>query len=865
MPKLEITDVQIDNYNDTVDKFNQFDSGLNIICGANEIGKSTLMSFIKNIFTREKSDAKGYIKCNLDGKDIKLFANKNKLKENEPYLEKITSHSFKTGFIINLDDLVKAKKSDSEELINTIKDSSGNAVNIKETEYKDYIYGKKQDFTLTGTNKASKPFEQQFENLKELDNKIKELQSKEEEYNCVCKNLENIETEIKELEAQYECSNILFNKTKLKKEIETIKINEKLLENKQKLEAIRETYGAYNTLSKNSENIKNKLQEYKTIYTEKFEELNRIEQFDDEKLENFEINQENLKIAKTLADKDNSLKNEQAHVQKELQSHKDKIDEYDFELKNIQDNLNALGITNFDDYTNDKLLIENHLANYCKLSDDMRKNGESMNKNKNFDYSLFFMLLFGGIILACIGSLILHFHESIRYMLIALILVSISGINTAVMQKLEKKSGINNSYLKSLQNSKIAITTLSKRNKLGECSDENFVVDANCNLDKMKEQISEYKLITNEKTKIETNKKKEESEITKCNEKLSEINKEVENINKNITEFLNKVGVLDIKVYQDIYEYIKDIKQNQTKINETEAELEKISQIAEQFVKDINSFIAECRLDDIPALNKYESEHFDETLKTIQECFERNLADNRLKTEKENIINRFNKELEKFDYEISEISEEILSELETKLQQSKEQRIIYKQEIETLSQVESLVELKNKKNAELAKLKNKLNNLMTKEIVYNVILKSKEKFNENQPNLVSAEEYLSKITNNKYSKIDFENKNISGTNIKEKDWDNLSRGTKEQLYLALRLGFADNYSKDKDGNSNGLPNLPLIIDDAFVNFDIERTGAVLRCLAEFAKTNQVLFFTCHTKMITEILTTEKIKHHCIEL
>ncbi len=39
MHKLEITDVQIDNYNETVDKLNKFDSGLNVICGANEIGK----------------------------------------------------------------------------------------------------------------------------------------------------------------------------------------------------------------------------------------------------------------------------------------------------------------------------------------------------------------------------------------------------------------------------------------------------------------------------------------------------------------------------------------------------------------------------------------------------------------------------------------------------------------------------------------------------------------------------------------------------------------------------------------------------------------------------------------------------------
>ncbi len=118
MTKLEITNVQIDNYNDTNNQLNKFDSGLNIVCGSNEAGKSTLMKFIKNIFIREKSDAKGYVKCSYNGNEFKLTP--DNLKENEQYLEDITAHSFKTGFVIDLDDLIYAKSSDSEELVNVI-------------------------------------------------------------------------------------------------------------------------------------------------------------------------------------------------------------------------------------------------------------------------------------------------------------------------------------------------------------------------------------------------------------------------------------------------------------------------------------------------------------------------------------------------------------------------------------------------------------------------------------------------------------------------------------------------------------------------------------------------------------------------
>ena len=64
---FEIKEVQIDSYNDTHNKLiNSFVNGLNIICGPNEIGKSTLMSFIKNVFIRQKTDANNHNKSKVD-------------------------------------------------------------------------------------------------------------------------------------------------------------------------------------------------------------------------------------------------------------------------------------------------------------------------------------------------------------------------------------------------------------------------------------------------------------------------------------------------------------------------------------------------------------------------------------------------------------------------------------------------------------------------------------------------------------------------------------------------------------------------------------------------------------------------------
>jgi uncharacterized protein YhaN len=74
--------------------------------------------------------------------------------------------------------------------------------------------------------------------------------------------------------------------------------------------------------------------------------------------------------------------------------------------------------------------------------------------------------------------------------------------------------------------------------------------------------------------------------------------------------------------------------------------------------------------------------------------------------------------------------------------------------------------------------------------------------------------------------------------------DGLSDGTRDQLFLALRLAGIERHLADREP-------MPLIIDDVLVNFDDRRAGATLRCIAEFSKQTQVLLFTHH--------------HHIVEL
>ncbi len=68
--------------------------------------------------------------------------------------------------------------------------------------------------------------------------------------------------------------------------------------------------------------------------------------------------------------------------------------------------------------------------------------------------------------------------------------------------------------------------------------------------------------------------------------------------------------------------------------------------------------------------------------------------------------------------------------------------------------------------------------------------------------------------------------------------ETLSRGTHEQLYLALRFAAVQTASPAR-------PPLPILMDDVLVNFDDARVARAVDVIAELSKTHQILYFTCH--------------------
>jgi uncharacterized protein YhaN len=109
--------------------------------------------------------------------------------------------------------------------------------------------------------------------------------------------------------------------------------------------------------------------------------------------------------------------------------------------------------------------------------------------------------------------------------------------------------------------------------------------------------------------------------------------------------------------------------------------------------------------------------------------------------------------------------------------------------------------------------------------------------------LREASEHLARLTKDRYTRIwapldrpvlliD----NAAGETI---DVDKLSRGTREQIFLGLRLALVAAYAR------RGV-RLPMVLDDVLVNFDQDRATSAAAVLRDFAAAgHQILFFTCH--------------------
>lgn len=116
------------------------------------------------------------------------------------------------------------------------------------------------------------------------------------------------------------------------------------------------------------------------------------------------------------------------------------------------------------------------------------------------------------------------------------------------------------------------------------------------------------------------------------------------------------------------------------------------------------------------------------------------------------------------------------------------------------------------------------------------------------PLLARASELFATITGRRFIRVvaDYneETKILMGVraNGKRETVGNLSSGTRDQLFLALRLAAIESHVANQEP-------MPVVVDDIVINFDDASASATFKVLAELSRKTQVLFFTHHEHLL----------------
>ncbi len=856
---------------------------INLICGNNEAGKSSLMSFIKDGLFKAKNLDKGriYFKLQDDYKTLNLRA---EIKDNRSsdkrcclfnedtssavdysvLTDTVNQKYFEQGFYITLDDLMNVQNKNTASLIDVIKDPSGEVL-VK------YLTAVKNEIKkLYGDNKRlTKETSDILEEIKSFDLRIKELSSKESEYNSVISELKSLNDDIYNLTRKKIYINLILKLGQYNSQ--TAVLNEQY----------SREYVNYNDLLYNDRENYLSLIEKSALYKANLDKINDLKEKEvsiSEKINsdiNFLINEYQITVNEDIINSYNpdyslfkKIKNLSFDLEKfeeeliVLKTKKENLENLLTNLKHeyIPQKDNVISKEKYDDLLKMYSYIESEMIKYNTLLAKTNTTDGTNNKE-----SALYMIIFAAFFLFSLFAGYISYLQNLKPLLytsvafcsicaIAFIKILIAFKNNKISNEEKKaKSDIENIILnlkERLKNDYSDIINIENLYFIAKI--ENIKTDINNKINKFSD-VNNLIQKNNNEIKLNTEKLQSiNSEITELKNRTNEINSEIQNMIKSqFTKF-----EIENKDYKEIFEILKRLKDNFSEKNDICRQIDNSQTDNENIKSFVNDFIVKNKTDitvgtdirDITDKIKTEYERNSNTKHKIDLI----MAD--IKNKQADIAN-LEEEKKKYPEFISinvDISDTTaLKETEEELELKNKIRKEAEYKKKSLEDFEGIGEIRIQRNILLDTYRKQVFKILKNKLVLDIAQRAKNNYSKIQPDLKNAQKYLSILTDGKYTKINLETQEIQNDDGSiRKEWAILSRGTKEQLYFALRLGYASNYTIDKTTlEPNGKMALPLIIDDSFVNFDTERTKKALYCLADFAKTNQILFFTCHSDIM----------------
>ncbi len=348
-------------------------------------------------------------------------------------------------------------------------------------------------------------------------------------------------------------------------------------------------------------------------------------------------------------------------------------------------------------------------------------------------------------------------------------------------------------------------------------------------------------------------------ELKRLSQELNESKRTIESNQKNIKQFEEKLKTIfpdqDNFESEKIYELIKSLEAQEKaqgirdrledQLKKKKQELARASSVASQLEKEKKELLAQA--------NELNAEAF-------YNAIEKQSQRDQLEAKKENAAStikticgadQLENTLQELDHftpsELSTKKENTESDYETVKQQYDEinrELASINTEIRHILEPDEMYGLQNEKESLQERLKEETKEWLTTKLALEVLNESKQRYEqERQPEVITqTRKYFKAITENAYEdlRISLSEKHVSiiDNRGRHKTVEELSRGTREQLLLALRLGLIEEYEKSAEP-------LPVALDDIMVNFDVHRAENLAKVLTDFAKDRQVILFTCH--------------------
>lgn len=202
---------------------------------------------------------------------------------------------------------------------------------------------------------------------------------------------------------------------------------------------------------------------------------------------------------------------------------------------------------------------------------------------------------------------------------------------------------------------------------------------------------------------------------------------------------------------------------------------------------------------------------------------------------------------------IAELNNAIEDELEPRRIELAEAKGRAEKELELMDGSDHAAELADQAQAVLASIRSDAERYIQVKLAGKILRDQIERYRqENQGPLVKrASEHFAALTLGSFDGLmtDFNDRDepiLAGIRSggERVTVEGMSSGTRDQLYLALRLASLEKYMESSEP-------MPFIVDDILVDFDDARSQAALNSLAELAEKTQVILFTHHSRVVEQ--------------